>query len=1156
MVTASMDTLKQADATYGRGMVQSALRTKVATNQLNSFREAASAGGMILKDMVSVTGMANAALNILISRFGTMIVVFGLYRKATQWKQAMDEAALTIDTARVKVESLIIPTTTLEAAMESLMSKMITFAIEVGGTFEQLSDTQFLLASSGLKSAQVYALFDDAQSLVLATAKDLNATQGENKQIIETFAGIYKNFAGTLTQFNTEQEKAAYIADLIFYAYRRNQILLPELAAGFTYAAAQANIMNIPLAEIILTMAKANSVMIKGSKAGTSYANALSDIIKNQIELKKRFDITLDLDKEGGFSFIKEVLVPMNKKLEESASRVQFLTDVMKVFNKRGARITAALLPKVRELVKELNNVADAEGERDVALNLVQNSLKNQLQIQKNLKIVTDEMWSRAWRGGISRVKDIKMINDLLRDQIGEIAALVLGLASMVYIVRVIAVSAYAVLAIFKNIADVIVDILTWFTQPYTDPFEHFGESLKRNTQDLMNTWEGVSNYFRLMGEGMTDLAKVAAHGFESVGEGIEWAQGPIETTIGSMERVFELEKLRLEVRKEIIKTLGREKIYYDRLGRTLDDMMDRARDLGEDLLEVKEAAGEAGVDFGEMMDLWATIQPDALKVPLAVSEEDVEKSRKMLAEYAKSGEKALNEMFDKADAGTAFQEISLEFEGVVMSFPERLEEANRLVNLELSNLRSEFKDALNELIGKEEDHADKRELIVERYWIAYMNRVRKGLKDEEHLREDYYEEDFNAMQYHTDRLIQNLKDRYNTYATLKGGATLAELSAQDLPTVPFSDILFDKDEFAEARVKMQAELDRILITLDAQIKSGVEQIVSERGAAYASIGPKFRQAIITAYEKAFETVAEIGEKAARTKEKEAFIQFIFTAREVYKQTEEAATDLAGLFTRREAGFILTGEEEKRLHEFEDLVSAQKGQVISVFIGKIKELRRELKDLLREFMVEGTGITKDKVAIEAEDLDEARDDLRKYRIELETELGIISDSLANTGDAIVDFTDVLISENNRAARNIAATVQEVLHMTSRLISMYVTYRQTISSLRAEGLTHLLGLNQMGAVIAGVAIVAGALSAIKSIFVKQEEDKVDLQQEFLPSDAAARVSADYGQARVINQRISLTPVFQFLDPSQLTEAMQRNLAVMIYDNILELEKEAG
>jgi hypothetical protein len=77
-----------------------------------------------------------------------------------------------------------------------------------------------------------------------------------------------------------------------------------------------------------------------------------------------------------------------------------------------------------------------------------------------------------------------------------------------------------------------------------------------------------------------------------------------------------------------------------------------------------------------------------------------------------------------------------------------------------------------------------------------------------------------------------------------------------------------------------------------------------------------------------------------------------------------------------------------------------------------------------------------------------------------------------------------------------------------------------------------------------------------MFKEQEEDERRLDEEFLPDDAARRVAQDFGQSRVINQRITLTVPFQLLDPSQLTEAVQRRITLMVRDQLRELEQTQG
>lgn len=1145
LITESMEKFQQANGILGRGITQSALRTKIATQQINSFREAWLGAKLVMKDMISVTGMANAALNILISRFGTMVVVFGAVQLWQRWTTAMAEAALIMDTARIKVESLVIPTTTLEAAMDSLMQKMVVFGITVGGSFEQLSDSMFFLASSGLDSAHVGALFAEAQKLVIVTSKDLNATLSENKQILETFAGVYKNFAHTLTQFNTEQERAAYIADLIFYAFKRNQILLPELASGFTYAAAQANIMRIPLAEITLTMAKANSVMIKGSKAGTSYANALSDIIKRAPALAEHFGITIDLDKEEGFSFINEVLVPLNEQMEQAGNRVEFLTKMMAVFNKRGLRLTAGLLPKARELSEEYKNIGDAIGERETAAEKVIGSLKNQLQITKNLKIVINDMAARAIHGGRERKAVQKQINDFLSRELGTIIQIIAAFAALAAVVIVVADSIIFLIRGIWNLIEMAGALFEAMREPWNpNAWKKAGADIKKQWGDIQNNWQGVQNRFAEMDAGIKKIYDFGAKPFNNIEEAIESLLTPAEKLAVNLANIEATQKLMAKTSEAVIKTLGREKSYYDRYGMALDATAYRVKHLGDEFDGLIESAMSNNLNVED------------LAINFILTEEDVDKQKELLVNYAEASKKTMEDIFDSAETGDFFKDFQLEFESMAKSFPDAFDEATDITNRKVANLVHVWDKAREEIRTVSGHSADQLVEVDKRYWAEIIALAIEGKEELDSIVKRFLDKELNDYKYQTTQLIQELKDRYAKYTMLTSGIALQELTWQGIAGIEFEDLIFDPDEFNKARQVMTDKMDEILGSIDKDIGVRLGAVIADRGIEFAKIGPEFKQAINAMYEKAFEDVADIGRRSAEAKEKEAFDEFIAKVTEAAQITEDKAAMYANLIRAKERGDTLTPIQEKSLQSFYDSIGQQKGRIIDVFTNRIKAIRRELESLLKEFFKFGDSRVGDALSIEAEALDESTDNIKKYRNAITVELGIISDNFNNIGDVIVEFTNVLVDENNRALRSMADTVKEMLNMTARLIDMYLTYRQTQSSLQAQGFTNLLGLNTIGLALGAASAVGVMLSSVADIWRDSQDEVNSLGQEFLPQDSQARVSADYGQARVVNQRISLNPIFQFLDPSQLNESQQRRLAVAIYDNLLELEKESG
>jgi hypothetical protein len=227
-------------AEYNRGqraMVIWAAKVRIATSQVTTFNEGMQLGTIVLKDMFTKVGFLNAALNIFISRFGTMIAIFFVFRQISQFVTLMKESWEDFDTSFRRVSSLVISSSEdMGKSMKILMTDMVQFAIRFGVSLEQLSNTMFFLASAGYESAEIHNLFAAAQKLVIATSKDLTASVEENKKAVEIFAGTMRVMGPTLKGFNTEQDKANYLAGVFFKTFQKNQILLDELAVGLSFA--------------------------------------------------------------------------------------------------------------------------------------------------------------------------------------------------------------------------------------------------------------------------------------------------------------------------------------------------------------------------------------------------------------------------------------------------------------------------------------------------------------------------------------------------------------------------------------------------------------------------------------------------------------------------------------------------------------------------------------------------------------------------------------------------------------------------------------------------------------------------------------------------------------------------------------------------------
>jgi TP901 family phage tail tape measure protein len=468
---------------------------RVSTNQINNWRDALRLGRLVLRDMTTAVGIFNAAMNIMISRFGTMIIVFALFTQAVKAFNAAKEGFLELDTAIRKVASLVVATSgDIREAMKLLTKQMVEFGISVGVSFKQMSDTMFFLASAGLDSVRVFESFAAAQRLVIGTAKDMTATIGENKQVVEVFAGLLNVFGDSMVGFNSEQEKAAEISGILFQAFKTNQILIGELAVGLTFAAQQAKISGVSLKELVATLAVLNTNLLKGSKAGTSFANALRDAVQNADKLQK---IGIDVSSIGTDSFqLLDFFESLGDVIERDQNKLRVLTELMEIFNIRGLRAVLVAADQVASIRKLTEDMAKGQENLNIAVKIASGSMKVQQQRAKNINTVLGAALAVAITGGAGFTKLTKQWNDLIERNLGLWIGVVAVIGEIVFGIKVVISSLLAMVKTLAQVARAMWEIRNnGFGRVGEDInkigviWSDFGQNVKEDQQGINRLW-------------------------------------------------------------------------------------------------------------------------------------------------------------------------------------------------------------------------------------------------------------------------------------------------------------------------------------------------------------------------------------------------------------------------------------------------------------------------------------------------------------------------------------------------------------------------------------------------------------------------------------------------------------------------------------------
>jgi TP901 family phage tail tape measure protein len=1103
---------------------------------MNSARDALRLMGIVLKDSVTLVGFMNNVMNIFISRFGTMILAFGIWRKTTEAIQAAKEAWLQLDTAIRKVSSIVVSATgDIGLSTEVLARQMIGFSLQFGVTYQQMSDTMFFLASAGLNSIEIYKTFESTMRLVVAASKDLEATAEENKRVVEIMAGLYNVYGDTLSRFNDEQEKTTHIAGVLFQTFKTQQILLSELAVGLSFASSQAKISGISMEELIATIGVMNTNLIKGSKAGTSYANAIRDATRNADKLRKMFDIDITGLGEN-FSFLESVVEPLARSFEETGLGIKQINELMQIWNVRGLRSIVVQIDKLEEIKKLMADYGHGVENLDEAFEKVTNSYKLQKQLSENIKTILSAMFGIAITGGKGMTRAQIEFNDVLKSAIPTLTLLITGFGYAVFLLNSGVRMLWRIIQSVALLAATVARFLNAVKNAVQGNFDAAREQLKNIGKDfdkLGDNWKGTIEGIKKDSKGIKDVFR------EVFGD----AEKPIEELARSLQSLPSLLKdaalaVSLDA-KDAAKS-------YDAHAKALTGQYILWDKLGKKKIEVatSDVAAVAYIKSIENAD-------EALKVILdGMNTIEIESA---------SFSKTLDKIFSGADPTKYLSEVNKRFAIIEKkNLKERLEYLGRSYAERRQALELNRDDEINGL----EAFSD-RGLAV---WAKYY-------KDDEVLLTEHLgiqkKESESYIRAETAIIRKGLNDRLDAYREFikhagdeMGRFVRTSLTLQDmLFNVGLDDIRVEVDPFIESfgLEKFLPEIERlgpeVMGTINQVAQEGITLLtgkVDELGKAVTQLTRGEEEALRNVLKSRFEPYLKEIEAIYEKQQEFVFNAARFKMKELADFSEGELLAIKAALAQAAAGGVV--DTEKLFEGVKDDTREAIKSIFNRMVADIRELGEGPASVMQAVLTAGydevfaiIGIHQDELTEKAE---QTRLAIRKMSLEMQWWAKISH----QTGEILADLTYLIGNEFSDGVQQTIATIEVLADGVSRLAKEFEELKrqmltfEAFSFLSLGGISSLLGI---GAAVIGIA------RQITSIFRKEEEEQLKpLSDEFLPEDATRRIAPDFGQARVVNQRITLSPIFQFLEASQLSAAQQRNLAFTIFDELQELQQVEG
>jgi TP901 family phage tail tape measure protein len=1084
-----------------RRMAINSIRTLAMTQGFETASQAAKGFIIVLRDMFTLVGFINTAMSIMLSRFGTMIIIFGVITLYRKLGQAIRDSERRFDTASRKLQGIVIPTFgTLENAMTSLRAKMFDFTAQFGVSTEQLSDTMFFLASAGRTHAQILSEVEAVQKLVVATSKDMQATMQDNKVLVEAFVGVMNLYGQSVKEGADAQERAEHLASVLFGVFKTEQILITELATGLSFAANQARAMNISVEELIVSLAALNTSMIKGSKAGTSYANALRDAIKNSDKLQENFGINIGNIAEG-FSFLETVVKPISELMATTSDLTAFNIRLLETFNIRGTRAVLALSNQYEKNSEKVRDLADANNDLNAAFQANADSMIQQEQRLNNLKGIYGFFFSTIVTGGAGQAAVLKQINnniEFLTRKAARLTAIVTGWTSAIRL--------------------------------------NYQVSLLRN-QELLRSIPVIGRWFKQVVKGI-DIAKGQIEAQTRINILMAFYRG--ELTLAEFEQ--ELLNQGMLKTDEIMKGYEGSITNLIKFWKAYTDAMDEA-------ISVQDEFGTISLPrFLEALkgnrELFAKFQAPSLLNP-----QEIEDFVKNLDRQLKFAERSFEETARVIDE-KAFQKIR-----------EAAQSAN---------------DERKKLVGDKEQIAKQEELID----LALSANIIRIITDRELRKRELVKKSLNQQLDDIKDINKKIIDEQRRSSRLLrimiGGVSAEEFLTErsTLPSVEDIHVLPTMDESALKRLEtineevMKETQDRLNAIIKEKSGLRLEQhrgilksIQNEEGIASSAI-IKFWEANV----KQLDKVTKV-EKQRLLKlvddQTEAIRKVIDESRQLDKNQIERSKNLAqaqvsinkkkiadmqidALLSNRK----LSQNEKDFIEELKLENDRLRETVINEMIAAWKRLQSEIDSETEKTKESIKNNIREQLDLANQDIEDLGQTAKQVFQDMTTRFDALSESFRIMSQIIAELETLTGDEQKQRLIELG---QVTFNTVSRIIDIWLEYQITMNAVEAASARAAV---KIAATLGVIGVLITAAAALVSIFKSQEEERNQLQQEFLDQNAQRAISPDYGQARVVNNRITLNPQFQLLDPRQLTPDLQRNIALTIFDEFQEIQKTFG
>lgn len=322
--------------------------------------------------LFSTQGAGARFASLFAGQVGTLLVYGAALKVITQGTQEFVKANVELEDSMAKLSTVLESggTEQFAAEMKDLKELAIDWGRRHAQSAKEAGDAMYYLASAGESVAQIHRNLPAVLSLSYG-----GFLQAEFAA--ETAATAYELFG----------KEGLSMIDIVNRIQKTNaisQVTVEQYASAFTYLASSADQAKISFDEVSAAIGTLGTLGLRGSKGGRNLDEAIGMLLKKQGQLR---ELGIDVATAGGdLKTFSEILETFRKRLGSKID-VQELKILRDVFGQQGGRALGLLIENTDLYLENLEKVKQSEAEiydaalkRGETLSQVWENFKNQLQ--------------------------------------------------------------------------------------------------------------------------------------------------------------------------------------------------------------------------------------------------------------------------------------------------------------------------------------------------------------------------------------------------------------------------------------------------------------------------------------------------------------------------------------------------------------------------------------------------------------------------------------------------------------------------------------------------------------------------------------------------------------------------------------------------------